>query len=278
MEEKEIHKQVKQAYGMAVSGPSAGCCGDPKGTAVKWAGYGAEELSSIPSEAVENSFGCGNPLAFAEVKPGQTVVDLGSGAGIDLLIASSRVGLNGKVIGVDMTDEMIEAANANIQKAGVSNVEVRKGLIEALPVDDNSVDWVISNCVINLSPDKPKVFSEIARVLRPGGTMQVSDLVARDLPDRVVEDPLLYNSCIAGAISEEEYIAGLQAAGLIDVEVIERLAYDGMQVRLIAKSEVDSDVGGIELEESEVDEWLNRIKHDLAGRIMSIKIRARKPE
>lgn len=278
MEEKEIHKQVKQAYGMAVSGPSAGCCGDPKGTAVKWAGYGAEELSSIPSEAVENSFGCGNPLAFAEVKPGQTVVDLSSGAGIDLLIASSRVGLNGKVIGVDMTDEMIEAANANIQKAGVSNVEVRKGLIEALPVDDNSVDWVISNCVINLSPDKPKVFSEIARVLRPGGTMQVSDLVARDLPDRVVEDPLLYNSCIAGAISEEEYIAGLQAAGLIDVEVIERLAYDGMQVRLIAKSEVDSDVGGIELEESEVDEWLNRIKHDLAGRIMSIKIRARKPE
>ncbi len=278
MEEKEIHKQVKQAYGMAVSGPSAGCCGDPKGTAVKWAGYGAEELSSIPSEAVENSFGCGNPLAFAEVKPGQTVVDLGSGAGIDLLIASSRVGLNGKVIGVDMTDEMIEAANANIQKAGVSNVEVRKGLIEALPVDDNSVDWVISNCVINLSPDKPKVFSEIARVLRPGGTMQVSDLVARDLPDRVVEDPLLYNSCIAGAISEEEYIAGLQAAGLIDVEVIERLAYDGMQVRLIAKSEVDSDVGGIELEESEVDEWLNRVKHDLAGRIMSIKIRARKPE
>ncbi|MFH0881744.1 MAG: arsenite methyltransferase [bacterium] len=279
MEEKEIHRQVRRAYASAVSTLDAGCgCCDRKGVAIQWAGYGSEEIATLPREAVENAFGCGNPLAFADVNPGQTVLDLGCGAGIDLLIASGRVGPNGKVIGVDMTDEMIGAASANIIKAGVSNVEVRKGLIEELPVVDSSVDWVISNCVINLSPDKPKVFSEIARVLRSGGTMQVSDLVARDLPEWVANEPHLYNSCIAGAITEEEYVAGLQEAGMTEVEVVERMAYDALQVREIAKSEVDLDCAcGIEVKESEVEKWLDRVKDDLAGRIVSIKIRARKP-
>jgi SAM-dependent methyltransferase len=236
-----VHEFVSDAYTRAVTSPSAsGCCsgGAPKGTLAKIAGYAGDDLAELPADAVKNSFGCGNPLAFSDVRPGDVVLDLGSGAGIDLLIAAKKVGPTGRVIGVDMTDAMIAKARANIAAAGLPNVEVRKGLIEDLPVESASVDWVISNCVINLSPDKPRVFAEIARVLKPGGRMRVSDIMVEDVPDAVRKSQALYGCCVAGAISEAEYLAGLRAAGLVDVEVRERIIYDAAQLRALAGSEV----------------------------------------
>jgi SAM-dependent methyltransferase len=192
------------------------------------AGYKTEELNLLSGG--ESSFGCGNPLAFSAVEKGDVVLDLGAGAGLDLLVAAEKVGPTGHVIGVDMTDAMIEAARANVARAGHANVEVRKGIIEALPVESATVDHVISNCVINLSPEKEKVFAEIARVLRPGGRIRISDIVAEELPEWVKTDPDLYGACIGGAISEEAYVAGLRAAGLVEVEVVDRLRYDADQV------------------------------------------------
>lgn len=238
----DIRESVSKAYADAVSRPSAapGLCCEPvqKGVVVKSAGYTAEELAALPADAVENSFGCGNPLAFSEVKEGDVVVDLGSGAGIDVLIAAKKVGATGRVIGIDMTDEMLARAKANIENAGVTNAEVRKGIIEALPIDDASVDWVISNCVINLSPDKPKVFAEIFRVLKPGGRMLVSDIVAQDLPEDVLKDERLYCSCVSGAISEEKYVQGLRDAGMDPVEVRDRIVYDDGQLTAFIESEI----------------------------------------
>ena len=163
---EEIRDSVATAYASAVSQEptscGCGCAEVPKG-------YTSDELTHLPEDAARHSLGCGNPLSYVDVKDGDTVLDLGSGAGIDILLAADRVGPNGLVIGVDMTDEMIDKANENIAEAGVAHVEVRKGLIEKLPVEDESIDWVISNCVINLSPQKDRVFAEIARVLKPGG-------------------------------------------------------------------------------------------------------------
>lgn len=245
MSEPSIHEAVSRAYTRAVTTPGAGCCGgdaiSQKGVAVKSAGYALDELTSLPADAVENAFGCGNPLAFSNVGEGDVVLDLGSGAGIDLLLASRKVGPGGRVIGVDMTDAMIARARENVSRAGVTNVEIRKGLIEALPVDDASVDHVISNCVINLSPDKPAVFREIARVLKPGGRMRVSDILVDQLPESVRRDPALYCSCIAGAVSEAEYLAGLRAAGLVDVEVVHRVVYDGDQLEAFVTSELPAE-------------------------------------
>jgi SAM-dependent methyltransferase len=230
-----IRAEVSRAYAKAVTRPApGGCCGgqadEQKGAVVKLAGYTSEELGALPTEAVVNAFGCGNPVAFGEIQPGEVVLDLGSGAGIDLLLAAKKVGPRGRVIGVDMTDEMIAKAMANVRLAGLDNVEVRRGIIEELPVEDSSVDWVISNCVINLSPDKPRVFAEIARVLRPGGRMLVSDIVVEDLPEWMRQSAELYSSCVAGAISEEDYLAGLRAVGLEEVEVRHRLVYDAAQL------------------------------------------------
>ncbi len=148
----------------------------------KFADYSAHELEGTPKEAVEASFGCGNPVAYSSVKPGDTVLDLGCGAGLDLLIAAEKVGPEGKVIGVDMTDAMLEKARRTIESSGLKNIELRKGFVESLPVEADAVEWVISNCFINLSPDKGKVFAETARVLKPGGCMIVSEIVAQDLP------------------------------------------------------------------------------------------------
>lgn len=287
---QQIRENVSEVYSRAVCSvsPGSGPCCSPvqKGAVAKLAGYSREELASLPQEAVVNSFGCGNPLAFGEVKEGDTVLDLGSGAGIDVLLAAKKVGPSGRAIGIDMTDEMIAKAKENIAASGLTNVEVRKGLIEELPVDSESVDWVISNCVINLSPEKPKVFAEIARVLKPGGRMLVSDIVVTDLPAWVREDAALYSSCVAGAISEDEYVGGLRGAGLVDVEVRERLVYDETQLR-----------GFIETELREGDAFLpatsgtgagrcgstapEPLRHDLAGvmagKIWSAKVFARKP-
>ena len=288
--DQEVRDTVAEFYAGAVRAAADGggsCCGPvPKGVVAKIADYTAEELEALPPEAVVNAFGCGNPLAFSEVEPGQTVLDLGSGAGIDILLAAKKVGPTGRAIGVDMTDEMIAKAKQNIAVSGLTNVEVHKGTIEELPVESASVDWVISNCVINLSPEKPKVFAEIARALKPGGRMLVSDIVVRDLPDWVKSDNGLYSTCVAGALSEEEYLAGLRAAGLKDVEVRHRMVYDASQLEAFICSELPEKVldptrpgscgcgcgGGVSNQTT-----IRAVAEALEGKVWSAKIHARKP-
>lgn len=281
----KIRENVSRAYARAVESPTPGscCCSAPaqKGVVAKLAGYSTADLNSLPPEAVANSFGCGNPLAFSDVKEGDVVLDLGSGAGIDVLIAAKKVGPKGRAIGIDMTDEMIAKARDNFFLSGLTNVEVRKGIIEELPVDAASVDWVISNCVINLSPEKPRVFAEIARVLKPGGRLLVSDIVAQDLPEWVLRDARLYSSCVAGAISEEEYLQGLRDAGLVDVEVRERFVYDASQLHGFIGSELADVVessgccGGGTSTLAPAD--LKESVKELTGKIWSAKFYARKP-
>lgn len=276
-----VRAAVAAAYTRAVStaAPAAGCCcgAGSKGAAAALAGYDRDALADLPAAAVANSFGCGNPLAFSGVQPGEVVLDLGSGAGIDILLAARRVGPQGHVIGVDMTDAMIEKARANIAAAGLTNVEVRKGLIEALPVADHSVDWVISNCVINLSPQKERVFAEIARVLKPGGQVLVSDIVVRDLPAWVREIAALYASCVTGAIGEADYLAGLRAAGLEQVAVRDRVVYDQSALTGLVGSELPADGGGCCGAGNVSPELIRKIAAALAGRVWSAQIYARKP-
>jgi len=249
--QKDIKEAVKRRYAGAIERPASSCCGPApsqpvqigdaccgpsvtevmKGGMAKVAGYGEEELDRLPADAVQNAFGCGNPLGLAGVEHGQVVLDIGSGAGIDCLIAAEKVGPSGRIIGLDMTPEMIERARKNAREAGVVNVEFRLGDAEKMPVADASVDWVISNCVINLSPDKPAVFREIARVLKPGGQISISDIVAEDLPPAIRESRDAWTGCLAGAISEAEYVRGLEAAGLRGVRASSRLVYDASQLR-----------------------------------------------
>jgi len=279
----DLRETVSKAYAELAQRPSpkgSTCC-EPiqKGVAVKAAGYTKEELRALPADAVENSFGCGNPLAFSEVKEGEVVVDLGSGAGIDVLIAARKVGPTGRAIGIDMTDAMLERARTNIARAGAANAEVRKGLIEAMPVDDASADWVISNCVINLSPEKPKVFAEIARVLKPGGRMLVSDIVCENLPPEVLSDDGLYTGCVAGAISEADYLQGLRDAGLVNVEVRDRIVYEAPQVEVFVSSELrDCESGGCCSGSKEAARpAFKNLAQKLAGKIWSANIYAEKP-
>lgn len=272
---RKIHATVTKDYERAVKKKSGcGCCKKavPKGVVAKLAGYSDEELAALPSEAIVNSFGCGNPTAFIEIQIGDTVLDLGSGAGIDLLLAARKVGEKGKVIGIDMTDAMIEKAKQNIANANIHNAEVRKGFIENLPVDSNSVDWVISNCVINLSPEKTKVFKEIFRVLKPGGKMLVSDIVAEWLPEEIMIHPDLYSSCLAGAISEEKYIQGLKDAGLDAITVRDRLVYDVSQLEGFICSELQNDT----VKGCKRDQLKGWAAH-LFQKVWSIKICAVKP-
>ena len=281
----ETRASVSEAYTRAVTSPSSCCCGDvsPKGVTAKLAGYGADDIAALPADAVENSFGCGNPLAFAEVNEGDVVLDLGSGAGIDLLLAARKVGQSGRVIGVDMTDAMIERARANAAAAGFDTIEVRKGIIEDLPVDTASVDMLISNCVINLSPEKDRVFAEIARVLKPGGRMRVSDIVVQGLPDWIKGSPELYSSCVAGAISEDAYVAGLKAAGLEQVEIADRMVYDPAQLESLVGTEIVELVGessgccGGSPTTLPAGVDLDKAVADLEGKVWSDIFLARKP-
>jgi len=275
---EQRRQSVSEDYTKAVKNPATGCCCSPvpKGVVAKLAGYTDDEVAALPTEAVVNSFGCGNPLAFSAVKPGDVVLDLGSGAGIDLLLAAKKVGRSGEVIGVDMTDAMIERARENVAAAGLENVEVRKGIIEDLPVETGTVDWVISNCVINLSPEKPRVFAEIARVLRPGGMMLVSDIVADGLPKEIAANRHLYSSCLAGAIDEKAYLDGLRGAGLAEVEVKDRFVYDTTQIEAFIGSELsDSESSNCcgSGQGALAKKWAPR----LAGHIASVKVSARKP-
>jgi SAM-dependent methyltransferase len=224
----EIRQAVRQRYGQIVGGRQSGCgcapgcCGTPATDAAavsRAVGYSPEEVGAVP-EGANLGLGCGNPQAIAALKPGEVVLDLGSGGGFDCFLAARQVGAAGRVIGVDMTAEMISQARANAQKGGYENVEFRLGEIEHLPIADNTADVVISNCVINLSPDKPRVFAEICRALKPGGRLAVSDVVATTaLPEAVREDMRLRSCCIAGAslISEVETL--LQACGFVDIRV-----------------------------------------------------------
>ncbi len=286
----DIREQVSQAYADALkrsrdggggccgpAEPSSGssCCGgtaepatEPAGVAAKVAGY--DEEIAQHAEAAASSFGCGNPLAFAGVEAGQTVVDLGSGAGFDLLIAARKVGPDGRVIGIDMTDDMIEAARGNAKRGGFDQVEVRKGLIEELPVEDGTADWVISNCVINLSPEKDRVFAEAERVLKPGGRISISDIVVEELPEALRTHAAAYAACVAGAIPEDDYLAGLRAAGLVDVEVTERMVYSAAEIRGI----VGSDLESFGIDPEALDGWLG----ELEGKVWSARFAGRKAE
>jgi arsenite methyltransferase len=222
---EEVRRRYAESARAATNGASCGCgsgscCEDTEAAGFGEALYDAEQRGELPETAVLASLGCGNPTAVAELREGETVLDLGSGGGIDVILSAKRVGPTGSAYGVDMTDEMLALAQRNAEKAGVSNAIFLKGVIEAVPLPAESVDVVISNCVINLSVDKPAVLLELARVLRPGGRIGISDVVAEDeltTDDRAARGS--YVGCIAGALSRGEYVEGLEAAGFTNVSV-----------------------------------------------------------
>ncbi len=243
-----LRDQVRARYAMAATAVIAGatnsdvltaesCCGSSGAVEETFGAalYSADEQSELPAEAVAASLGCGNPTAVAELHSGERVLDLGSGGGVDVLLSARRVGPDGFAYGVDMTDEMLALAEANKAKAGVTNVEFRKGTIEDIPLPDAAVDVVISNCVINLSVDKPTVFAEIFRVLVPGGRIGISDVVAEDHLTPADRAKLgSYVGCIAGALSRQEYLKGLAAAGFTDASVtFTHHVVDGMRGAII---------------------------------------------
>ncbi len=215
-----VHQSVREHYAAQATAGSS-CCGpsdccDSSSSKL----YPVDMLTELPSDIASFSLGCGDPITLAALQPGQTVLDLGSGGGLDCFLASKKVGESGRVIGVDMTPEMIERARASAKRLGAANVEFRHGFLESLPVDSSSVDVAISNCVINLAPDKSKVLSEVFRVLKPGGKMAVSDIVTDGpLPAAVKESLSAWAGCVAGALDVREYQAALEAAGFIQIEV-----------------------------------------------------------
>jgi arsenite methyltransferase len=217
----QVREEVRAGYAAAVAATSA-CCSDDREIVPGFGAslYSAAEQDELPAEAVAASLGCGNPIMVAELREGETVLDLGSGGGIDVLLSARRVGATGFAYGLDMTDEMLDLARSNAAKAGATNVEFVKGIIEDIPLPDASVDVVISNCVINLSPDKTAVLAEMFRVLKPGGRIGISDVVAEDhltSEDRAERGSFI--GCIAGALSRTEYLDGLTAAGFVEPDV-----------------------------------------------------------
>jgi len=236
-----IHDEVRAHYAQAATQARAGeCCSSSRGIGPEL--YSALERDELPEAAVLASLGCGNPIAVAELQEGERVLDLGSGGGIDVLLSARRVGSTGRAIGLDMTDEMLALAQANAREAGVTNVEFLKGHIEAIPLPADSVDVVISNCVINLAADKQSVFGEIARVLRPGGRMGVTDIVAEDrLSSEERADRGSFAGCIAGALSMAEFRAGLEAVGLTGVTITPTHAVADGMVSAIVKARKPAD-------------------------------------
>ncbi len=270
MSEQDIKDVVKKKYGQAalrVTSGDSSCC-SPRPVAgecdpITSNLYGADETAGLPAEAVAASLGCGNPTALAQLNPGTIVLDLGSGGGIDVLLSAKRVSPTGKVYGLDMTDEMLEMARENRQKAGVENVEFLKGEIEQIPLPDNSVDVIISNCVINLSADKDRVFAEAFRVLKPGGRLAVSDVVARGLvPAKIRRSVELWIGCVAGALDEEEYRAKLAKAGFEEITLEPTRLYRTEDAReFLASAGLDPDV----------------IAPQVDSKFMSAFVRAKKP-
>jgi arsenite methyltransferase len=227
MSSQDIRDVVKEKYGQAalrVSGAGSSCCGVTPGSGcsdpITSNLYDSSQAQQIPEEALLASLGCGNPTALAQLKPGEVVLDLGSGGGIDVLLSAKRVGPTGKAYGLDMTDEMLALANQNKRKAGARNVDFLKGEIEHIPLPDNSVDVIISNCVINLSADKDRVLKEAFRVLKPGGRLAVSDVVTRgEMLPEIRQSVLLWVGCVAGALEENEYRTKLASAGFENIEI-----------------------------------------------------------
>jgi arsenite methyltransferase len=270
----DLSKAVQQRYGAIASAvrkasQAPGCCApsscgcgdaaDPITTNL----YSAAETADLPDAAVSASLGCGNPTALLRLEPGQVVLDLGSGGGIDVLLSAKRVGPTGKVYGLDMTDEMLALARENQAKAGVANVEFLKGTIEAIPLPDNSVDVIISNCVINLSSDKDRVLREAFRVLKPGGRFAVSDVVVRrEVPPEVRRSVELWVGCIAGALRDTEYVSKLGAAGFAEVDV------DPWRVYRVEDARAFLTEAGIDVD---------RVAPAVEGAFASAFIRARKP-
>ena len=230
---EEIVEIVRERYGRIAEGTESGCCGPKGGCAggesavALGVGYSTQDLASLPEEA-NLGLGCGAPLRHLGLVPGETVLDLGSGAGVDAFLAAREVGPSGRVIGVDMTPAMLDKARANAKKAGVDNVEFRAGRLESLPVESASIDAVTSNCVINLVPDKGAVFAEVARVLKPGGRLVISDIILDGaLPDAVAKDVYSYVGCVSGAMLRDEYFGLLRRAGFSGVAVLKDVDYLG---------------------------------------------------
>ena len=222
--EREIEDEVREHYAARarrVTEDSEGCCGPSKETnTISSNLYTTDELSDLPAEAVVASLGCGNPVAMADLHAGEVVLDLGSGGGIDVLLSARRVGPTGKAYGLDMTDEMLALARENQRKAGVTNAEFLKGEMEDMPLPDGTVDVIISNCVVNLSPDKDRVLAEAFRVLKPGGRIAIADIVTRgQMPQALKRSIELWAGCVAGALEENEYRAKLASAGFEDIEI-----------------------------------------------------------
>ena len=269
-----LKEEIKTRYGQAAlqaqKQERRSCCGT--GTVLD-AGkldpitghlYGDQERATLPEEAVRASLGCGNPTALAQIALGETVLDLGSGGGIDVLLSARRVGPTGKVYGLDMTDEMLELARTNQAKAGVTNVEFLKGDIEHIPLPDNSVDLIISNCVINLSPDKDLVLAEAFRVLKPGGRLAVSDIVVRgEIPHDIQRNIELWAGCVAGALEEQEYVAKLKRAGFERVSIEPTRVYTAKDARELFEG---------------TDLNLDAIAPVVDGKFISGFVRATKPE
>jgi arsenite methyltransferase len=214
-----IHETVREHYADRIKN-SASCCGSDACCSPESSLYPVDLLTTVPSDVASTSYGCGDPITLASLTPGQTVLDLGSGAGLDCILAAQKVGETGHVIGVDMTPEMIERAQANVKKVALKNVEFRHGYLESLPVDSNTVDVIISNCVINLSPDKSKVFAEAFRVLNPGGKLAVSDIVTDGpLPESIKQSLSAWAGCVAGAVEARDYIGMMEAVGFTDISI-----------------------------------------------------------
>lgn len=271
MSEQNIQEAVKEKYGAAAKKVTEGktaCCGggaelsgcDPITRGL----YDEAEKAGLPKDAVAASLGCGNPTALAQLQSGETVLDLGSGGGIDVLLSAKRVGPTGKAFGLDMTDEMLALARENQKKAGVENVEFFKGTIEQIPLPDNSVDVIISNCVINLSGDKDRVLREAFRVLKPSGRLAVSDVVIRgEVPAAVRKSMELWVGCIAGALQETEYREKLEAAGFESIDVEPTRIYQAEEAReFLVAAGLDADVVGLQIKD----------------KFMSAFIRAKKPQ
>ena len=260
-----IKATVREKYGKRALNVvvGSGCCSGGDCDPISSDLYARGELGGIPEEAIRASLGCGNPTALAELRPGEVVLDLGSGGGIDVLLSARRVGPTGKAYGLDMTDEMLVLARANQRKAGVTNVEFLKGEIEDIPLPDGSVDVIISNCVINLSADKDRVLREAFRVLRPGGRLAVSDVVVKGgVPTEVRRNMELWAGCIAGALEEPEYMAKLTAAGFTDLGIEPTRFYAVEEARgFLAQAGLDPDA----------------LAPQVDGKIYSAFVRATKP-
>ena len=273
MNTEDVKDVVREKYGQAAlrakTGEASSCCGgaaaaDPCCDPITSNLYDAAQEGEVPDLALRASLGCGNPTALAELKAGETVLDLGSGGGIDVLLSARRVGPTGKAYGLDMTDEMLELARANAAQAGATNVEFLKGEIEQIPLPDASVDVIISNCVINLSADKRQVLKEAYRVLKPGGRFAVSDVVCRGvIPDQVKKSMELWIGCIAGALEETEFKRLLQETGFEDADIEPTRIYQFEEARAFLGT------GGEELEV---------LARDVSGRFMGAFVRATKPK